>query len=474
MSGIWKSAYEVIRFTDYSFFNYDDYNNIIWLKNKKKQSVMLINPEPLSEERRKLLSDNIFNRHHEFSRMAGFNIKSIRSYYKAAEPFKEKYKDDRLKIVHKGMNSFSSLINHPFYKMEMNQPSSKNDEYYAKKVMSNHPLETHLTKYTPMTYLLLAVNLVIFLLNLFYLYIQSSLQVTDDLAVSYHAVANGDYYRLLTSTFLHSGMEHFLFNVTALFVLGKFVESLYSKWHLLAAYVLTGTLASLFSLMFLQDAISLGASGAIYGLLGIIIIHLLLNKKLDYKLLVQVALIFIVIAVLSSLFSNVNHYAHIGGLMFGLLLGLMFNPDKLLKKWFFGAIAAFVIIAVLPVFFVQSPEEGDPQAMDTEALNAIEEGNYQDALDMVNQTFAMNNETGLTYYALGSLYQHAGDDEKAEEYYDLSFQVDQQNDVIVKHRMIELRKNQKFDDMRAIMNQYNGDVEDPDLALIIEELDEIE
>src|SRR5690625_7855776 len=131
----------------------------------------------------------------------------------------------------------------------------------------------------------------------------------------------------------------------------------------------------------------------------------------------------------------------------------MFNPDKLLKKWFVGAIAAFVIIAVLPVFFVQSPEEGDPQAMDTEALNAIEEGNYQYALDMVNQTFAMNNETGLTYYALGSLYQHAGDDEKDEEYYDLSIQVDQQNEVIVKHRMIELRKKKKLDDMKEGMKE---------------------
>lgn len=474
MSDIWKPAYEVIRFTNYSFFNYDDYNKIIWLKNKKKQSVMLINPEPLSEERRKLLSDNIFNRHDEFSRMAGFNIKSVKSYYKTAEPFKEKDKNDRLKISHKGLTSFTGLISHPFYRMEMNQKSNKSNNYYAKKVMANHPLETHLTKYTPMTYMLIAVNLVIFLLNLFYLYIQSSLQITDNLAVSYHAVANGDYYRLLTSTFLHSGVEHFLFNITALYVLGKFVESLYSKWHLLAAYILTGMLSSLFSLMFLQDAVSLGASGAIYGLLGIIIVHLMLNKKLNYKLLFQVALIFIVIALLSSLFSNVNHYAHIGGLIFGLLLGLIFNPNKLLKKWYFGSIAAFVIVAVLPLFFIQPPEEGEPQAMETEVLNAIEDGNYESALDMVNQTFAMNKETGLTYYALGSLYQHAGEHEKAEEYYDLSFQMDQQNDVIVKHRLIELRKNQQFDDMRAVVNQYNGDVDDPDLELIIEELDEVE
>lgn len=473
MSDIWKSAYEVIRFTDYSFFNYDDHNKIIWLKNKKRQSVMLINPEPLSEERRKILSDNILGRHHEFSKMAGFNIKNIRSYYKSAEPFKEKYKNDKMKIVHKGIASFTSLINHPFYKMEMNQNSNKGNKSYAKKVMSSHPLETHLSKYTPMTYLLLAVNLVIFLVNLFYLYILGSLQVTDNLAVSFHAVANGDYYRLLTSAFLHSGVEHFLFNMTALFVLGKFVESLYSKWHMLAAYILTGTLSSLFSLMFLRDAVSLGASGAIYGLLGIIIVHLMLSKKLSYKLLVQVGLIFIVIAFLSSLFSNVNHYAHIGGLIFGLLLGLIFNPDRLLKKWFFGSIAVFVIIAVLPVFFIQ-PEDGEPQAMDTEVLNAIEKGEYEDALDMVNQTFAMNNETGLTYYALGSLYQHAGDEEKAKEYYDLSFQIDQQSDVIVKHRLIELRKNQQFEDMKTVVNQYNGDVSDPDLALIIEELDEIE
>src|SRR5699024_3191201 len=127
-----------------------------------------------------------------------------------------------------------------------------------------------------------------------------------------------------------------------------------------------------------------------------------------------------------------------------------------------------------PVFFVQSPEEGDPQAMDTEALNAIEEGNYQDALDMVNQTFAMNNETGLTYYALGSLYQHAGDDESAEEHYDLRIQVDQHNDVIVESGMNEFRKILKFDDIIAMMNQYNGDIEDPERELRIEELDEIE
>src|SRR5699024_8223108 len=135
MSDIWKSAYEMIRFTDYSFFNYDDYNKIIWLKNKKKQSVMLINPEPLSEERRKLLSDNIFNRHHEFSNMAGFNIKSVKSYYKTSEPFKEKNKSDKLKISHKGLTSFTDLINHPFYRMEMNQKSNKSNNYYAKKVI---------------------------------------------------------------------------------------------------------------------------------------------------------------------------------------------------------------------------------------------------------------------------------------------------------------------------------------------------
>ncbi len=473
MSQVWKTAYEVIRFTNFSFFNHDDYNNIIWLKDEGSHTMMLICEGAFSEERRELLTNNVMDRHMEFSKIAGFTIKNFKVYYESPKPFKEKFRDDGIKITHKGLTNFSSLINHPFYRLEMQQKTKKTERYYAKKVMSAHPLESHLNKYTPMTYLLVAINAVLFVINAFYIHILGSASLVNRLAVSHQAVLNGDYYRLLTSTFLHSGMEHFLFNITALFVLGKFVESLYGKWRLLLTYAVTGTLASMFSLMFLTDAVSLGASGAIYGLLGVIVVHLLLNKNLSYKLLVQVAMIFIVIAVLSSLFSNVNHYAHIGGLIFGVLIGIIYNPYRLQRKWYVGAIAAFILMTAVTLFVLIRDADAGERALDRAALDAIAEGDYEEALGMVNQSFAADAETGVTYFALASLYEHAGEESKAGEYYELSYQLDPENDVIVKHRLMELRKNRQFDDMRAIVSQLD-DVSDPELQLIIEELDGIE
>ena len=469
MSEVWKTAYEVIRFTNYSFFNHDDHNNIIWLKNESSQTMMLINDGTLSAERRGLLTENVMGRHMEFSRIAGFDIKHFKVYYETPEPFKEKVKDNGIKITHKGLSSYSSLINHPFYRLEMQQQTKKTEQHHARKVTSAHPLESHLSKYTPMTYLLVAINAVLFLINAFYINILGSLTMVEQLAVSYHSVLNNDYYRLLSSTFLHSGVEHFLFNMTALFVLGKFVESLYGKWRLLLAYMLTGTLASLFSLMFLTDAVSLGASGAIYGLLGVIVVHLLLNKSLGYKLLVQVAIIFVVIAFLSSLFSNVNHYAHAGGLMAGLLLGVLYNPYRFQRKFYIIAAAAFIVMAAVPLFFLGSGNAVE-RAADRAAIEAIEDGKYEEALVMVNESFAADTETGLTYFALASLYEHAGEDEKAQEYYDLSLEMAPENETIVKHRLMELRKAREHDEMRSIVGEL-GEVNDPELQLIIEELE---
>ncbi|CAM4143276.1 rhomboid family intramembrane serine protease [Lacicoccus alkaliphilus] len=471
MSEIWRTAYEVIRFTNYSFFNHDDYNNIIWLKNEASQSMMLINDGMMSAERRGMLTENVMSRHSEFSRIAGFEIKNFKVYHETSEPFKEKVKGDGIKITHKGISSYSSLINHPYYRLEMQQQTKKTEQHHARKVTSSHPLESHLSKYTPMTYLLVAINAVLFMINAFHINILGSLTMVDQLAVSYHAVLNNDYYRLLSSTFLHSGMEHFLFNMAALFVLGKFVESLYGKWGLLLAYVLTGTLASLFSLMFLTDAVSLGASGAIYGLLGLIVVHLLLNKSMGYKLLMQVAIIFIAIAFLSSLFSNVNHYAHAGGLMAGLLLGVLYNPYRFQMKWYIGAAAAFIAMAAVPIFFLGTGSgNSEESAVDTAALEAMGNGEYEEALMMVNERFAEGTETGLTYFALASLYEHAGEDEKAQEYYDLSLEMSPGNETIVKHRLMELRKNRQYDEMKGIVDGLD-EVNDPDLQLIIEELE---
>src|SRR5699024_5285823 len=98
---------------------------------------------------------------------------------------------------------------------------------------------------------------------------------------------------------------------------------LYTPWHLLLTYLLSGAISSLFSLAFITEGISLGASGAIYGLLGLIIVYLLLNKQINVKLVIQIIVIFAIVSVLSMLTANIHHYAHIRGLTVGILIGLV-------------------------------------------------------------------------------------------------------------------------------------------------------
>src|SRR5699024_7330313 len=126
--------------------------------------------------------------------------------------------------------------------------------------------------------------LIVFLFNYIAINFYDSYTLTNGLALSHFEVMSGDAYRLLSSTFLHITIDHFIFNIFALYILGKFIETLYGKLLLLTAFLTTGILSSMFSLMFITEEVSLGASGAVYGLLAIIIVHLLANRRINLKL----------------------------------------------------------------------------------------------------------------------------------------------------------------------------------------------
>lgn len=79
----------------------------------------------------------------------------------------------------------------------------------------------------------------------------------------------GDWWRLITCTFIHIGIIHLLLNMYALFSIGVYLEPVLGRWKLLTAYLATGILASLTSIWWHANTISAGASGAIFGLYGV-------------------------------------------------------------------------------------------------------------------------------------------------------------------------------------------------------------
>jgi membrane associated rhomboid family serine protease len=138
----------------------------------------------------------------------------------------------------------------------------------------------------------------------------------------------GEWWRLFTSTFLHGGLMHLLANMYGLLFVGIFLEPLLGRIKYLTVYLLTGLLASIASIWWYDATISVGASGAIFGLYGVFI-ALLLTKiyppDFAKSFLISTA-IFVGFNLLMGLIGGIDNAAHIGGLISGFIVGLILTP----------------------------------------------------------------------------------------------------------------------------------------------------
>jgi rhomboid protease GluP len=204
----------------------------------------------------------------------------------------------------------------------------------------------------PGTYLLLAVNIAVYLWMC--LHGVSPKEPTENDLLRYGAnvtwlVLHGQWYRLLTATFVHVGFIHIACNMWCLWNLGILGEPLIGPYGMVAVYMITGIAGNLLSMAtnvvfalrthdpgYLMQ-VGAGASGAVFGIAGILIV-LLSNRRLPFpweelrrlrSMVVKFALINLVIG-LSTILVNVgiriDNMAHIGGFVSGLALGVPLAP----------------------------------------------------------------------------------------------------------------------------------------------------
>ena len=144
----------------------------------------------------------------------------------------------------------------------------------------------------------------------------------------------GQYYRLITSIFLHIGFWHIFCNMYSLYIIGKEVENFFGKIKYLIIFLLSGITGSIMALCFNHNTISAGASGAIFGLLGA-----LLYFGYYYRTYLGVAIqksilpVIVVNLLIGFMIPGISNAAHIGGLVGGILTSMMVGiPNKSEKK----------------------------------------------------------------------------------------------------------------------------------------------
>jgi len=206
--------------------------------------------------------------------------------------------------------------------------------------------------YFKVTYLLIALNIVMFLITLLITpFLNGNNQYALLLLGAEYTpgIIEGELWRLLVSSFLHANIFHLLVNTWALFNIGEVIENFYGGRKLFTTYVLTAIVASIVS-MFVHlgsavmsqnpseaYSISVGASGAVFGMVGLILgnrfksdtyslrIDTYFNTSLLWIFVGYNILLGFGVNLLGSSIS-VDNWAHLGGLVAGLVAGIFFEP----------------------------------------------------------------------------------------------------------------------------------------------------
>ena len=269
------------------------------------------------------------------------------------------------------LNSFEDIKNYDFIInsfpniLEVEQDSKEGIELFVKltndinqknKEENDKAQEVFSKKKPVITYLLLALNILIFALMTF----QSGnvWQIDTNTIYNFGGLVSIDYWNniydglsIITSGFLHAGLLHLLFNMYALYVIGPQLESFFGKFKYCIIYIGSIIFGNLLSLLFLNgNYVSCGASGAIFGLLGALVYfgyhyRVYLSDVIKSQIIPLIAINLIV----GLCVNGINIVAHIGGLIGGILVskavGVKYKSTK--TDQVNGIIMSIIFIAFL-------------------------------------------------------------------------------------------------------------------------------
>ncbi len=208
------------------------------------------------------------------------------------------------------------------------------------------------------TYVLMGINIAMFILTYLLFFISRGTINLDVLfSVNALAIKNGQIYRLLTGTFLHAGPLYFpihlIFNMYALYIVGRQLENFVGKFKFLVIYLASALMGSLLSTVILQ-ANSIGASGAIFGLMGSLVYFGFHYRVYFGNVLLKELIPLIIINLIFGFYLiGIDNFAHIGGLIGGVLstmaVGLKHKSEKI--EQINGAIV-YIILCIFLLFLV--------------------------------------------------------------------------------------------------------------------------
>lgn len=335
-----ENYYKIIRINANYIHNIEQYNYDLY---KVKKIVAQVKKKTLSFKMRTLnilLDVNEDVEIQDTKNITSLKIKNVKDI-KTSQKLLESFPD----IKNNPLNNekgFDLLINVTKEINEKTEEKNRNyeDVFKQKKIL--------------ITYILMGINIGMFFLTyLIYFITKGNVDLYNLLSVNASAVKSGEIYRLLTGTFMHAGPLylpiHLFFNMYALYIIGTQVENFIGRYRYLIIYLGSAIMGSLLSCVILHGD-SIGASGAIFGLMGSLV-YFGYHYRVYFGNILKTQIIPLIIfnLLLGFYLSGVDNFAHIGGLIGGVLLtmavGLKHKSQK--AEQINGAIVYILLLGFL-------------------------------------------------------------------------------------------------------------------------------
>lgn len=221
---------------------------------------------------------------------------------------------------------FPRISNKDYAKFIRGEKSKKDELFLFFDFLT--PSKNHVA--TP---ILIDINILFYLLMVFsgvHLLYPDSSDLLNWGAIRFIEFEKGEWWRIILYQFIHGGVLHLILNMVGLAIVSFFLEKIIGSLKVIGFYLLFGILAGLTSLYYNDDMISVGASGAIFGLYGLGVVLLFkARKEKGSNLFVLSVVIFILINLgFGFLMSGIDNAAHVGGFISGLFFGIFVNHKE--------------------------------------------------------------------------------------------------------------------------------------------------
>lgn len=310
-------------------FNFDVFKTKRILKKIKKKTFSLkMNVMSIFLD----MGDNVTKDMNDDPRLLCVNVKDEEDI-KKSDVIKKTFPDlsNKMKYSENGMELFVKITD------DINKHNKEDASRLEKVFKSKMPF---------ITYFLIAFNIFLFIIPWF---MGEYYNIVMSFGVHGPSVRAGQYYRLITGIFLHGSIMHLVFNCYALYVIGVQIENFLGKIKYLIIYLFSGIIGAMFSITFGGDAISIGASGAIFGLMGALVYFgYYYRVYLGNVVKSQIIPLILLNLLIGFLGQGIDNAAHIGGLIGGLFITMALGVKD--KTSNFEKINGWILSIIFVVF----------------------------------------------------------------------------------------------------------------------------